>query len=214
MGTSELSVLEAKKEVAKFGQLIERMHNLVEKMVNERDSKAVNHLNEKIGYYEEITDKIEIEIADYLLKISEGEMSEKTSLRVRSMLGIVGDLERIGDVYYQISKTYERKQKEKAWFTPDQREHLNFMMGELKEALKVMNLNLDANYDNVTLEKADEVEKRINKLRNKLRKVHLKSMENRDYNMKSGIYYTDLFNSFEKIGDHVVNVTEAITGRI
>ena len=141
-------------------------------------------------------------------------MSEKTSLRVRSMLGIVGDLERIGDVYYQISKTYERKQKEKAWFTPDQREHLNFMMGELKEALKVMNLNLDANYDNVTLEKADEVEKRINKLRNKLRKVHLKSMENRDYNMKSGIYYTDLFNSFEKIGDHVVNVTEAITGRI
>ncbi len=214
MGTSELSVLEAKKEVAKFGQLIERMHNLVEKMVNERDSKAVNHLNEKIGYYEEITDKIEIEIADYLLKISEGEMSEKTSLRVRSMLGIVGDLERIGDVYYQISKTYERKQKEKAWFTPDQREHLNSMMGELKEALKVMNQNLDANYDNVSLEKADEVEKRINKLRNKLRKVHLKSMENRDYNMKSGIYYTDLFNSFEKIGDHVVNVTEAITGRI
>ena len=214
MGTSELSVLEAKKEVAKFGQLIERMHNLVEKMVNERDSKAVNHLNEKIGYYEEITDKIEIEIADYLLKISEGEMSEKTSLRVRSMLGIVGDLERIGDVYYQISKTYERKQKEKAWFTPDQREHLNSMMGELKEALKVMNQNLDANYDNVSLEKADEVEKLINKLRNKLRKVHLKSMENRDYNMKSGIYYTDLFNSFEKIGDHVVNVTEAITGRI
>jgi len=214
MGTSELSILEAKKEVAKFGQLIERMHNFIDQMINERDSKVVSHINEKIGYYEEITDKIEIEIADYLLKISEGEMSEKTSLRVRSMLGIVGDLERVGDLYYQISKTYQRKQKEKAWFTPEQREHLNTMMAELKEGIKVMNLNLEENYDNVTLEKADEIEKRINKLRNKLRKTHLKSMENRDYNMKSGIYYTDLFNSIEKVGDHVINVTEAIIGRI
>lgn len=214
MGTSELSVLEAKKEVAKFGKLALRMHSFTETIINERDAKAIAHFNEKLAHYEQITDKIEIEIADYLLKISEGEMSEVTSLRVRSMLAIVGDLERIGDIYYQISKTYERKQKEKAWFTPEQRSYLNEMVALLQTALENMCANLEANYDQVTLEKAEDIEKNINKLRNKLRKVHLKSMENRDYNMKSGIYYTDLFNSLEKIGDHVVNVTEAITGRI
>lgn len=214
MGTSELSILEAKKQVAKFGNLITRMHFLVEKMVNEKNNKELKILHDKIGHYEEITDKIEIEIGDYLLKISEGEMSDKTSLKVRSMLGIVGDLERVGDIYFQISKSYERKQKDKAWFTPEQREFLNEMLSEIKEALKIMNQNLEKNYDAVKLEPADEVEKRINKLRNKLRKTHLKSMENRDYNMKSGIYYTDTFNSLEKIGDHIINVTEAIIGRI
>ena len=74
--------------------------------------------------YEEITDRIEVEVADYLAKTSRGEMSTETSIQIRGMLSIVGDLERIGDIYYQMSKSFERKNEGKIWFTPEQRENL------------------------------------------------------------------------------------------
>lgn len=214
MGTPELSLLEAKKEVAKFGKLTKRMMGYMEKLVNERSKKEIKQLHEKIETYEEITDRIEVEIADYLLKVSEGELSERSSIRVRSMLSIIGDLERIGDIIYQMSKSYDRKNKDKAWFTPEQRKGLNEMFDFLNEAFDIMIENLEKNYDTASLEKASDVEHRINKLRNKLRKTHLKSMENRDYNIQSGIYYADLFSSCEKIGDHLVNVSEAVLGKI
>lgn len=214
MGTSELTILEAKKEVAKFGHLTKRMVKNMRQLVNEKDNKKQKHLVDKLATYEDITDRVEVEIADYLLKLSEGELSERSSLRVRSMLSIIGDLERIGDLLFQMAKSYERKQKDKAWFTPEQRDNLNEMMSFLEESFDVMIQNLESNYENADLGKAEESETKINKMRSKLRKTHLKSMENRDYNIKSGIYYTDLFNSCEKIGDHVLNVSEAVIGKI
>ncbi|MGM0479951.1 MAG: Na/Pi cotransporter family protein, partial [Bacteroidota bacterium] len=127
MSTPDLSLLEAKKEIAKFGEITSRMSRFSRSLLFEKSRKKQKKLHERIAKYEQITDRVEIEVANYLNKISEGELSGDTAVRIRGMNSIVNDLERIGDIYYQMSKTLERKSSEKIWFTPEQRNNLASM---------------------------------------------------------------------------------------
>ena len=214
MSTPELSLLEAKKEIAKFGRLTQRMNGFLKNLLTEQDKKKTSKLLARVKKYEEITDRMEVDIADYLAKVSEAEMSERTSIRVRGMLSIIGDLERMGDIYYQMSKAIERKMEAKVWFTPEQRKNILDMFALTETSLTTMNENLNKNSSEVTIEKALENERTINKMRKQIRKEHFKSVEKGDYNFKSATVYSDLFNSLEKIGDHSINVTEGIIGEI
>lgn len=214
MSTPELSIMEAKKEIIKFGKLTARMNGFVEELLQEPDQKITENLLAKIKKYEEITDRIEIEVADYLSQVSRMELSEQTSIRIRGMLSIIGDLERMGDIYYQMSKGIERKIDQKVYFTPEQRNNVLEMMKKVEKAQMLMIDNLVAHHDQVTIDSAREMEEDINKYRNQLRKDHLKSIEKGDYNVKSGMVYSDLFSSCEKIGDHIINVTEGVIGEV
>ena len=212
MATPEMSIMEAQKEVAKFGKIATKMNGMVKDLVTEQDTKKVSKLLARIKKYEDITDRMEHDVADYLAKISEGEMSEESSIQIRGMLSIVGDLERIGDIYYQMSKGLERKIEQKVWFTPEQRKNILDMFEMVERNLDNMCDNLKSNYGSVAMEKASELEMRLNKFRKAIRKEHFVSVEKGDYNFQSAAIYADLFNSLEKVGDHTINVTEGITG--
>lgn len=214
MLTPELSIMEAKKEVAKFGKITVRMSGFIRTLLLESDSKKKKKLNEKIKKYEEITDQMEIEISTYLAKVSENEMTTLTSQRLRGMLSIVNDLERIGDIFYQMSKSLERKEEEKIWFTPEQRNNVIKILSKVDEAFEIMLKNLESDYGTEPMESAVEKEKEINELRNELRIAHLKDMQNKNYSFKGGMVYNDIFSSCEKIGDHIVNVSEGVAGEI
>ena len=103
---------------------------------------------------------------------------------------------------------------EKLWFSPEQREHLLEMLALLEKAFNVMHRNLDADTEEVSLDEAVEAEQLINQKRDQLRRMHLKSIETGDYNVKSGLIYNDLFSSIEKVGDHLINVSEAMAGEM
>ncbi|MBL4593495.1 MAG: Na/Pi cotransporter family protein [Flavobacteriales bacterium] len=212
MATPDMSILEAQKEVAKFGGLVLKMNGFVEGLITEQDNKVISKTLAKIKKYEDITDRIEADVADYLAKVSQNEMSENSSIRIRGMLSIVGDLERIGDIYYQMSKGIERKIEKKIWFTPEQRKNILDMFEMVETSLKTMNINLDSSYSSVRLDKAKEHEVALNKFRKAIRKEHFISVEKGDYNFDSATIYSDLFNSLEKVGDHTINVSEGITG--
>lgn len=212
MNTPELSMLEAKKELSKFGKLTKKMFDQMKDLLYETDKKEFKRRIERINNYEEVTDRIEVEIIDYLQSVSEGELSDKGSARVRSMLSIAADLENIGDVMRKMSSIFEIKANEKAWFTPEQRENLAEMFEHVNKAFVIMQANLDRNYEDINLEAAGEEENFINKLRNKLRKKHLKSIEKGDYNIRAGMLYVDLFTYAEKLGDHIISVSEAGKG--
>ncbi|MBL4669782.1 MAG: Na/Pi cotransporter family protein [Flavobacteriales bacterium] len=212
MATPDMSILEAQKEVAKFGERVLKMNGFVEGLITEQDNKVISKTLARIKKYEDITDRIEADVANYLAKISQGEMSESSSLKVRGMLSIVGDLERIGDIYYQMSKGIERKIEKKIWFTPEQRKNILDMFSMVDASLKTMNTNLNSSYSAVSLDKAKEDELALNKFRKAIRKEHFISVEKGDYNFDSATIYSDLFNSLEKVGDHTINVTEGITG--
>jgi len=212
MQTSELSVLEAKKEVSKFGRISSKLFKMIPELMTETDNKKFNNLMSRIKKYEDITDRMEVEIADYLAEAAKGELSDTASKKVRSMLSIVNDMERIGDICYQMSITIERKNEQKAYFTPELRTSLEEMITEVLKALEIMNKNLNSEYKQVSMADANGAEDIINKMRNKLRKEYLTKIEKGEVKIQTGMIYNNLIHSLEKVGDHVHNITEAITG--
>ncbi|MFK8037605.1 MAG: Na/Pi cotransporter family protein [Crocinitomicaceae bacterium] len=214
MGTADLSIFEAKKEVAKFGRITSRMSGFAQELLTEQNTKIRTKLYRKMAKYEEITDRVEIEVANYLAKVSKGEMTDETAKRVRAMNSIVNDLERIGDIFYQISKGIERKEQSKAYFMPEQRESLLEVFKCVDEAFEVMCDNLDADWGGVSLQAANDAEDKINIQRDKMRNQYLSDMNKKDFHMESGMIFSNLFSLAEKAGDHIINVSEAVTGKI
>jgi len=212
MQTAELSVLEAKKEVIKFGAITSRLFGMIPDLLKETDNKKFGKQMARIRKYEDITDKMEVEIADYLAKASQGEMSDSASVKVRSMISMINDMERIGDICYQLSITIERKNEQKTSFTPEIRTSLEEMMSAVQNALDIMSGNLTSDYSQVTITDANEAEIIINKMRDKLRKEYLQKIEKGEFKIQTGMIYNNLIHSLEKVGDHVHNITEAITG--
>lgn len=214
LGTPELSILEAKKEVVKFGKITKKMVGFIEQLLTETDQKQTDYLHERVEKYEQITDRVELEIAEYLRQVSEGELSHETSGRVRTMLRVIDDMETIGDIVYQMSKLLQRKQEERIFFLPEQRNSILQILEKVGAAMDIMIENLDKDFENVTIDEAMAAENEINELRNVLRAEHLQSVESGEYNLKSGMIYSDILSMSEKIGDHVINVTEGITGEV
>jgi phosphate:Na+ symporter len=212
--TPELSLMEARKEISKFGRVTHEMLRMVRDLVTTTEPKQCDLITQRLAKYEQITDRIEVEVGKYLTKTSTEVRNEELSSRIQGMLAIVGDLERIGDIFFQMGKAMERKRTERLWFTPEQREQLLEMMGLVERAFEVMHRNLDVDGEQVFLDEAVEAEQRINTKRDQLRRSHLKSIESGAYNVKSGLIYNDLFSSCEKIGDHVINVSEAMAGEV
>lgn len=213
MSTPELFLLEAQKELAKFGKITSKMSKFVQTLMFEQDKKEKKKLYNRIEKYEDITDKVEIEISRYLNECAENELSHESTMKVRAMLAITNDLERIGDIFYQMSVAFKRKEEEKIWFTPEQRANVKAMLVAIDEAFVVMISNLNKNTKEIDITEAMEKETAINKLRDKYRSEYLATIEGQEFNIRSGIIYTDLIYSCEKVGDHIINVTEALIGR-
>lgn len=214
MSTPELSVYEAKKEVVKFGLLTKKMLSKTKDMLNETDGKKVNKLIKKMAKYEEITDRLEIEIHNYLSQIAISELTDNTTSDLRAMMSITNDLERIGDIFFEISKLVDKKKEDKIWFDQNQRDGLFELMAALDNAFNTMIKNLEGNYLQSNMEEAIANENKVNEVRDALRNKHLKSVESGEYNAKAGLIYSNMFASLERVGDHIINVSEAAKGEI
>ncbi len=212
--TPELAIDGLQKETAHFGSVVTRMSTFAKDLVNETNGKAQKKLIKKIKKYEKITDTMEEEITNYVTKLSNKEITPQTSIILRTCLNICNDLERIGDVYFQISKTIEQKIESKSYFTPDQRDHINSMITYIDHGFEIMIQNLNGEYKKVDLTEAYDIEKQINKYRKTLRDHNLDRIGDEDYNTQSAFYYKDIFVALETIGNHIINVSEAIAGEV
>jgi phosphate:Na+ symporter len=211
--TPEISIYNAKQEIIRFGEVTYKMHNYITELVSSDDKKRRLVLIEKISKYEDITDQIEVEVADYLAKTAQVELSAESSLKVRGMLGMITDLERVGDIYFQMSKGVERMIEKGISLREEQKINLTGIFTLLENAHKIMMENLNkVNDKSVTIDSAIEAEQAINACRNELRKILYKSIESNKYEVENSMIYNDLFSRSEKVGDHLINVTEAIIG--
>ena len=209
--TSEMSILQAKNEINLFARRISKMFTALVKRFNTANRKDFVKLEEKIAKYEKISDNIEVEIAAYLTKIlANHDITAASSRQIRSMFRIIDELESIADSCFNIMKTISRKSETRISFTHDQRASINKMLALVEEAYAVMQSNIEKDYREVTLEKARKAEEKINSLRDDLKKAHLKNIEKKKYSYLSGIFFNDIYCECEKMGDHIINITEAI----
>jgi len=214
MSSPELSIAQAKKEIALFGKVIEKMHYSLNGLVFKGDKKRRKFID-KMMEREEITDRLEIEIAEYLLKISENSnLTLEATRKIRNMHRIVNELERLGDLYYQLSKVFERMIDEGQELPEEALEEIKQMLNLVHDALVVMRSNLDeTNPEKISMAKAYQFEEQINGLRDSLRTKHYARLENSAYTLKMGIGYLDVLNRLEKVGDHIINVSEAASDK-
>jgi len=214
MPTPEISILEARKEIAKFAKITTKMSEFTRVLISKKQHKSRKKMMNKMKQYEEITDRMEVEIATFLAKVAEGNISEESSFKIRALLSNINDMERIGDIFYQISLTIERQLESEQWFSKEQIDNLLKIYGLLDEALHIMRTNLNNDYSKVTMDEALNKEREINAMRSELRRDYLKKVEKGEYHVKDALHYIELIAGCEKVGDHVINVSEGITGQI
>lgn len=213
ISTSELSLEKARKELHKNLEISQKMSRYTKELVNTTDYSDYNDLLQKIKLNEEVSDKLEEKISHFLSKMAKHEMSDAAMKRLRNFLSVSSDLEKIGDIYYNTSVSLKKKKEKKVWFSPEQRSHLNKLFELLDEAFLTVNDNLNyISKDDVNMEAVRVLEKRINDYCDTIHKEHVKSMEDENYNYQGGLYYKEVFNACEKIGDYIVSINQALAG--
>jgi phosphate:Na+ symporter len=210
LSTAELSLLQAKKEIVTYAKRTYKMYGFLKDLFAETNDKNFKDIYDRIEKYEDISDRVEVEIATYLTKVSSHGLSEESSRRLQAMFKIISDIESISDSNYTLAKTLRRKRKANIWFNQDIRDNLNHMFTLVDTSFSVMLNNLEEGYANINLGPAYEAEEKINQFRNKLRKEHLKNVEQVKYKYQAGVIYADLFSEAEKLADYIINVSEDI----
>ena len=211
MNTSELDIQSAKQEIETFSERVLRMYSFLPELDKTKNENEYQKIFERTAKYEDITDRMEIEIARFLTKISEGELSNEGSQKISSMLRIIDNLESIGDSIYQMAILKQNQKTQNVSLDNDCRGYLDNMYDMVGKALEIMNTNLHKDYKNITLDDANEAEKEINALRDSLRSHHLESIKAGAYSYQVGTVYSGMYALYEKIGDFVINVSEAAT---
>lgn len=210
--TPELSIIEAKKEILKFADITNRMSEFIRILINGTNIKNRYKLISKVEKYEKATDRIEREVSEFLTKTSEGNLSEKSSKEIRRLLSISTDLEVIADIYYHMAILLERSMVEGITFNELQMKNLNSIFDILDEASEIMKRNLKNEFENVSIEEALQKERELDSKRNELRRNQVSSIEEGSYNLQSGLVYSEMISSCEKVGDHMYKVSEALVG--
>ncbi|WP_417125403.1 Na/Pi cotransporter family protein [Prevotella pectinovora] len=212
MATPELSVLEARKEIQSFAERIQRMFSMVRELLGVKNENDFVKLFTRIEKYEGISDNMEIEIANYLDKVSDSHLSDETKARIRAMLREISEIESIGDSCYNIARTLSRKLRGKEDFTEQQYEHLHQMFELTDDSLTQMNVMLSSRRYNLDVNRSFNIENEINNYRTQLKSQNINDVNNHLYTYAIGTMYMDIVSECEKLADYVINVVEARMG--
>ena len=208
---AELSITEARKEINHYAEICTKGFGYVRQAIHESETDNFEEFRQKLVKYEEITDRIEFEIATYLNQVSQNEISEQARMQVKAYFKIIGELESLGDSGEAISRLLQRKRDHSKVFNELMIKRIDEMLDTMQKAYEVMNANLAMS--NVTdISNAYQAEDDINVMRDRLREEHLKNMEVKSYDYTAGVYYFDLIQELETMGDFMINISQALAG--
>ena len=210
LATPELSVEQAFEEIINFARISKNGADYAKDAINEADSDKFEELRKKLVKYEEISDRIEYEIATFLNKVSAEEISESTSVKIKAMYKIIGELESLGDSGETLSRILSRKNIHKKKFDSEAIKNLNAMADAVNAAYDVMIENLTAAHKGelVEISNAYNAEDRLNTLRNNLRDSVIENIDSKGDNYQASVYFIDIINTYEQMGDFMINVSQ------
>ena len=210
LATPELATEQAFEEIIHFAQISRNGLGYAKEAIRTADSGKFDELREKLVKYEEISDRIEYEIAAFLNAVSSGDISEETSLRIKAMYKIIGELESLGDSGETISRILSRKNIHKKSFDQDTVKKLEDMADAVEKAYDAMidNLNTAHRGQLEGISNAYNAEDRLNNLRNYLRDAEIEEIESNRKNYQTSVYYMDVVSELEKMGDFIINISQ------
>ena len=210
MATPELATEQAFDEIIHFAQISQKGLAYAKDAIRETDPDKFEGLRNKLVKYEEISDRIEYEIAAFLNAVSAGDISKDTSIKVKAMYKIIGELESLGDSGESISRILSRRNIHNKTFDQDTVKKLENMADAVENAYDVMITNLMAAHKGqlVEISNAYNAEERINNLRSDLRDSEIEAIENNRKNYQTSVYYMDIVNAFERMGDFLINISQ------
>ena len=213
LSTAELSIMEAQKEIHSFGERCQRMFRFVPELLQMDDEVEFNKLYARIEKYENITDSMEMEIASYLNKVSEGRLSDASKSQIQKMLRQITELESIGDSVYNLGRTLNRHRMHcQDAFTDGQKQHMLTMMNLVDGALVEMMKRIDLPTTKAGVKASLNIEHEINNYRTQLKNQNLHDVNAGLYSYQLGVFYVDFLSECEKLGDYVMNVVQAGKG--
>lgn len=211
LATPELAAEQAFDEIVHFAE-ISRNGLGYAKQAIAADAKHFDELREKLVKYEEISDRIEYEIAAFLNGVSAGDISEATSMKIKAMYKIIGELESLGDSGEAISRMLSRRNEHKKTFSAETIDNINLMLEKVDNAYEVMIANLNAAHEGTlsSIANAYNAEEQINVLRNELREAEIEALEDNQKNYQTSVYYIDIINELEHMGDYMINISQSL----
>ena len=210
VATPELATEQAFDEIIHFAHISKNGLQYAKKALSEQYYTKFEELRTKLVKYEEISDRIEYEIATFLNSIPVGDISEATSVKIKTMYKIISELESLGDSGEAISRILSRRNIHKKSFSDDTVKNLLNMADAVDDAYCAMIENLEAAHKDTLSDimNAYNCENRINELRNKLRDTEIEAMESGEKSYQSSVYYMDIVNEFERMGDFIINISQ------
>ena len=213
LSTAELSIMEAQKEIRSFAERCQRMAGFVPTLLETKDEMEFNKLFARIEKYENITDSMEMEIACYLNKVSEGRLSDASKTQIQKMLRQISELESIGDSVYNLGRTLNRHRMHcQEGFTAEQMQHMMTMLQLVGAALSEMLKRIDQPTTKNGVKTSLNIEHEINNYRTQLKNQNLHDVNAGLYDYQLGVFYVDFISECEKLGDYVMNVVQAGKG--
>ncbi|MGM9842962.1 MAG: Na/Pi cotransporter family protein [Muribaculaceae bacterium] len=213
LSASELNITQAEKEIYVYTERVQRMINMAHELIHtEEDSDDFVKLYSRLEKYEDISDRMEIEIADYLNRCAEGRLSAEGKLHIAGMLRIVSEVESIADCCLGVGKIMLRKIDAKAKFNDAIYQHIDSMFALVKDAMTNM-MGLLQNFENPSITDINasyNKEREINNMRNRLRSANIENINERHYEYQAGIYFMDLVSDLERTGDYIINVVDTM----
>ena len=212
LATPELSVEQAFNEIIHFAQISRNGLGYAKQAIETSDDKVFEEMYSKLVKYEEISDRIEYEIAAFLNGVSAGEVSEATSMKIKAMYKIIGELESLGDSGESIARILSRRNSHKKNFDADTISKLLKVVEAVDQAYIVMIANLEAAHAGALtqIQNAYDAEEEINTLRNNLREAEIEDIESNTKNYQTSVYYMDIVSKLEGMGDFIINVSQSL----
>ena len=211
LSTSELSILQARKEIQLYGERAQRMFGLVRDLFHEEDDKEFTAKFSRIQKYENISDRMEMEIANYLTKVSAGRLSDESKHQVQMKLRVISEIESVADSCYNLARTLQRRKQQPEKFTDEINGNIELMFNLIESGLQNMCTVLGMEHiENAYVNTAQNIENEINNYRNQLKLQNVIAVNEGYYDYPTATTYMDTIVECEKMGDYIVNVVEAV----
>ena len=211
LSTAELAIGEARNEVIHFAEVSSREVDFIRRAIKAKNDKEFEEMRQNLVKYEEISDRMEYEIAQFLNALPEDSISEATRTETKRMYKVIGELESLGDSGEAIARILMRRNSHERSFTAEQIAKLDTMLGVLDKCYRVMIDNLKAEtIEPIGLRQATDCEIELNELRNTIREEEIHKIESDGSNYTASVYYLDTVSEIERMGDFIINISQAL----